>query len=804
MATSIQGNLQIMSLPDVIQWISLARKSGALIFEKPRLKKVIFFRKGDVIGANSNDPKDKIGEILIRIDKISREELEAGLEEQRETGALIGDIFLSRGLLTVTDFVAALERQASQIIYDLFAWTEGDFVFQEKLPKTRTIPISIKADFLLMEGVRRIDEWQAIKECFPTLDILLDWVDPELDEKETDDEKAVRSLVDGVNTILDICDQSPLNDFDTCNYLYTLYRAGRLGKAGVRTPGEILDDDDVERLLTRGRAFYQKGRFGESIPFFERARSLHPENQEAERSLGRAIGAVQNGLLESLGSPDALLELDETFRIEEAKDLTAAEGFVLSRIDGKSTAKEVTFISGLSQTEACITLTRLLEKGIIRAGRDKGIAGDRQKVGRVRETLDPKWKRISYDLADTFLSEIFLDLIKQRQTGVLQLLHPPMDVRVYFQGGAVNSATSNMESDRCGSVLLRRGKINEEQYEAVRALSEKENLLQGNALVKLRIISPNDLIWLTKTKVEEILISLFGWRLGQVNFFETDLRGFDLIQLKLSVGRIILEGLWRYYEEKEILKVFKSWDVLFDLAGSPPLSRGDLDLSETEILILGDVDGKECIGDMAIRHELEPLEVLKVLFGLYSLGLVSIVGMAVTDRAAECERTREELAQRLRDMSRQNYYQIFNLDPTATEREIKKRFYNFSKSYHPDKNFRSSDKEVLDQMLKIFLAGKEAYEVLCDRERRSAYDSFLQAHGEDSTGADYRDYMEPKIEVSHIMKADDYFDKARTLLFSGRSGDALAYLEKALDLLPDDPDYNAYTGLALGRMKNER
>ena len=183
MPSSIQGSLKIMSLPDVIQWISLARKSGALIFEKPRLKKVIFFRKGDVIGANSNDPKDKIGEILVRIDKISREELEAGLEEQQKTGALIGDIFLSRGLLTVADFVAALERQASQIIYDLFAWTEGEFVFQEKLPKARTIPISIKADFLLMEGVRRIDEWQAIKESFPTLDILLDWVDREPDER---------------------------------------------------------------------------------------------------------------------------------------------------------------------------------------------------------------------------------------------------------------------------------------------------------------------------------------------------------------------------------------------------------------------------------------------------------------------------------------------------------------------------------------------------------------------------------------------------------------------------------------------
>jgi tetratricopeptide (TPR) repeat protein len=803
MAASIQGSLKVMPLPDVLQWISLARKSGALIFKRDKLKKVIFFRKGDVIGANSNDTKDKVGEILARGGKITREDLEEGLKQQRETGELIGDIFLAKGLLSTRDFVAALERQATQIIYELFSWAEGEFTFQEKLPKARTIPISIKADFLLMEGIRRIDEWQLIKETFPNLDIILDWSEKIADEEGGEEQKAIRQLTNGKNTLLDICDQSPLNDFDTCNYLYQLYNTGKIRKAGVRSPHEIMEEDDVERLLTRGRAFYQNRRYSEAIPFFERVLKLETDNKEGERFLTRAIAAVQAELLDSLGSPNAVLELDKQFRLEEAKDLTAAEGFVLSRIDGNSTAKEVAFISGLSQTEACITLNGLLAKGIIRTGRDKNETLIRKPAARERETLDPRWKRMSYDLSDAHLSEILLDLMKQRQTGVLQLLHPPMDIRVYLQDGAIVSATSNMESDRCGSVLLRRGKINERQYEAVTALSDKEEILQGNALVQLRMISPNDLIWLTKTKVEEIVVSLFGWRQGKVHLYETDLRGFDLIHLKLSLGRFIIEGTWRYFEEKEILEVFKSWDVILDMAESPLLSRGDLELTENEADILADVNGRNSIEDTASRQDLEPLEVLKVLFGLYSAGLAVITGVASGDKEAQRHKTLEEFLEKRAKLQEQNYYQVLNLDQNASDREIKKSYYNFSKLYHPDKNFQCTDKEVLGLMLKIFLAGKEAYEVLSHRESRSEYDAFLLQAGPNSTISDYQNYIEPKIEVGHIMKAEDCFDKARTLLFSGRAGDALPLLEKALDLVPDDPDYNAYAGLAMARMRKD-
>ncbi len=803
MPSNIQGNLEVMSLPDVLQWIGLAQKTGSLIFEQGRDKKVIFFDKGVIIGANSNSPKDKIGELLVRMDKLTAEVVQEGLRQQRQTGELIGDIFLAGGYLTTQEFVTALERQATEIIYDLFAWRDGRFIFQEKLPRSRTIPIAIKVDFILMEGLRRVDEWQRIKETFPTLNTILAWDSKAPSGDGTEEEKIVLCLINGRNSILDICDQSPLNDFDTCNFLFRLYQGGRVRAVGERGPHDITEGDDLRRLLSRGKAFYQNARYGDAIPFFERILKIQPEHKEAARFMTRSVGAIQKELLDCLGSPNAVLEIDSGFRFDEAQDLTAAEGFVLSRIDGRSTAKEITYVSGLSQTQACLTLSRLFKGGIIKAGREKESELRPPDVSAPREVLDPKGKRLVLDVSDTFLSEVVLDLIKQRQTGVLQLLHPPMDLRVYVKEGAIVYATSNLESDRTGSIMRRRNKLTQEQYDVVKALAEKEGIQQGNAMVKLGYVTPNDLIWLTKAKVEDIVISLFGWRQGKIVFYETDLAGFDIIRLNLARGRLILEGTWRYFEAEEILGVIGSWDVLFNAVNQPPLPRSELDLAEPEQRILAHVNGRHSIDEIAALTSLDRLEVLKVLFGFLSLGVILITGRVEPARAAATAQTVQELEKRLAEARKGNYYDVLDLDPKVSDREVKRQFYKFSKRYHPDRSYQDSDPAVVDLKLQLFLLGKDAYETLVHAESRMSYDDFLRQRGVVASADDYQAYIKPDVEVGHILQAEEFFDRGRKLLFSGRAGDALAFFEKALERVPDDPDYSAYTGLAVARMKKD-
>ena len=75
-----------------------------------------------------------------------------------------------------------------------------------------------------------------------------------------------------------------------------------------------------------------------------------------------------------------------------------------------------------------------------------------------------------------------------------------------------------------------------------------------------------------------------------------------------------------------------------------------------------------------------------------------------------------------------NYYEILNIEASASEEDIKKAYRLLAKQYHPDKN-KSPDAE------EKFKEINEAYEVLKDEQLRQKYDSYFHAsqnvHNED-------------------------------------------------------------------------
>jgi molecular chaperone DnaJ len=72
-------------------------------------------------------------------------------------------------------------------------------------------------------------------------------------------------------------------------------------------------------------------------------------------------------------------------------------------------------------------------------------------------------------------------------------------------------------------------------------------------------------------------------------------------------------------------------------------------------------------------------------------------------------------------MSKRDYYKVLDVPRTATEADIKKAYRRLAMKYHPDRN--PSDAEAEGR----FKEAKEAYEVLCDDQKRAAYDQFGHA-----------------------------------------------------------------------------
>src|SRR3990167_5043565 len=72
-------------------------------------------------------------------------------------------------------------------------------------------------------------------------------------------------------------------------------------------------------------------------------------------------------------------------------------------------------------------------------------------------------------------------------------------------------------------------------------------------------------------------------------------------------------------------------------------------------------------------------------------------------------------------MAKLDYYEVLGVSRNASEEEIKKSYRRLAMKHHPDRN--PDDKSAEES----FKQAKEAYEVLSDSRKRSAYDQF--GHG---------------------------------------------------------------------------
>jgi len=79
-------------------------------------------------------------------------------------------------------------------------------------------------------------------------------------------------------------------------------------------------------------------------------------------------------------------------------------------------------------------------------------------------------------------------------------------------------------------------------------------------------------------------------------------------------------------------------------------------------------------------------------------------------------------------MSKRDYYDVLEVQKNASEAEIKKAYRRLAMKFHPDRNPDDENAEVK------FKEAKEAYEVLADAQKRSAYDQFGHAGVDSSMG----------------------------------------------------------------------
>ena len=133
---SFGGDLHTFDVLDLVGWLMGRKRAGVLVMTRRSTKKRMAFRDGQLQWSSSNDPRETIGQVLVRDGLITEEVLFRALlkQESAKDKRRLGEILTADGLLTEAQLVQTLRGNAEAQLYDCFLWGDGRFDFEDHAP----------------------------------------------------------------------------------------------------------------------------------------------------------------------------------------------------------------------------------------------------------------------------------------------------------------------------------------------------------------------------------------------------------------------------------------------------------------------------------------------------------------------------------------------------------------------------------------------------------------------------------------------------------------------------------------------
>jgi hypothetical protein len=132
------------------------------------------------------------------------------------------------GYLRAEDLTRALTRQTSELVYEALRWRRGRYRFSRLAtrPEAAAARLGVPVSNILMEGLRRVDEWRLVEEQIRSFDEVYR---PDLDAVARFDrhhlsreERAVLDAVDGRRSVREIVRVTKMGSFDVGKILFQL------------------------------------------------------------------------------------------------------------------------------------------------------------------------------------------------------------------------------------------------------------------------------------------------------------------------------------------------------------------------------------------------------------------------------------------------------------------------------------------------------------------------------------------------------------------------------------------------------
>lgn len=235
---AIEGRIEHVSIDHILQIAASVAQPACCRLEHRGQSIEIFFRGAQVVFARQDNLPDgfTVGRFLSSAGVVDQLEVDRVSDARSGPTGWIGQRLIMLGHIQEADLARALERQTEELVLEGVRWHQGRFVVHAKdpvPPEGRAASVALPVHHLLLEGMRRLDEWRRMVRDLGDMGSVLDRLDTgntaSVLESLRPEERLLLEHVDGRRTVEDLVRSVRRPTFDVFKSLERL-RGRRLVK----------------------------------------------------------------------------------------------------------------------------------------------------------------------------------------------------------------------------------------------------------------------------------------------------------------------------------------------------------------------------------------------------------------------------------------------------------------------------------------------------------------------------------------------------------------------------------------------
>ncbi|HEX8190351.1 MAG TPA: DUF4388 domain-containing protein [Pyrinomonadaceae bacterium] len=350
------------------------------------------------------------------------------------------------------------------------------------------------------------------------------------------------------------------------------------------------------------------------------------------------------------------------------------------------------------------------------------------------------------------LAELVREISDARLSGALRLERERAKAAVYFDGGEVAAAVSNVRALRLVEVLRRSGAVDAGRlYSVVGEVMSDEQA--GAALLHSGVLDGSGLKRLRERQSKEVLGEVLRWTDGEWTF-DPRVRLAGAQVLRLDVSGLLAESARNLPQGVVAARVRDDVQTIAPAEGFEEKLNPGLRLLPAEAFVMSRVNAPARLGEIVAVSGLPEQEARQAVYVLALCGLLTRSGgprilpaealkLAEQQRAAaaaapapeaqrptgerqpppEPEPDRHGTVEELFALARgATYYDVLGVARSASTDEVKRAYYAHARRLHPDRFRRDADEETRQRIDAAFARVAQAYDTLRDAALRAAYD----------------------------------------------------------------------------------